>query len=152
MTAALEEARLALAHDDIPVGAVLVKNGEIIARAHNQREQNQDPTAHAEIRALILGGKAVGHWNLSDCILYVTLEPCPMCAAALVQARIKEVVYATKDEKGGAISLAMSILDHKKLNHQVAFRQGALTEECSQILKDFFKQKRREKNTSGRKI
>ncbi len=151
MQAALDEARLALAHDDVPIGAVLVKDGMIIARAHNQRELDHNPVAHAEILALQRGGAAIGHWNLSGCILYVTLEPCPMCAGAMLLSRLHSVVYGTKDEKGGAISNEIPILENEKLNHRVQSSMGPLTDECSQILKEFFQRKRREKNTSGKK-
>ena len=151
MGLALDEARKALAHDDIPVGAVLVKDGQVIAAGKNERELIPSPTAHAEVQAINDGAKAHGHWNLTGTKLYVTLEPCVMCAGALVLARVEEVIYAAPDPKGGAISLGVSILENPKLNHRVKYRQGPLVEECSELLKSFFRQKRREKNTSGTK-
>lgn len=151
MTLALKEAEKALAHDDIPIGAVLVRDGEVIATGKNERELLASPSAHAEVQAVNSGGKSTGHWNLTGSKLYVTLEPCPMCAGALVLARVEEVIYAATDPKGGAISLGISILDHPKLNHKVKLRQGPLAEEASTLIKEFFKQKRRQKNTSGTK-
>lgn len=152
MQEALAEAKLALDHDDVPIGAVVVKDGLIIGRGHNKREVLCSPTAHAEILALESAGKKNGHWNLSGCTLYVTLEPCPMCAGALQQSRIQEVVYAASDEKGGSISLGISILDHQKLNHQVKWKQGPLDSESAELLRNFFQKKRTQKKTSGKKI
>jgi tRNA(adenine34) deaminase len=151
MRAAIAEAKLALGHDDVPIGAVVVKDGVIIAHAHNQRESDHNPTAHAEILALERAGAAIGHWNLTGCDLYVTLEPCPMCAGALVLARIRGVVYGAKDEKGGAISTGLNILENEKLNHRVLAEGGVESAECAKLLQDFFQKKRREKNTSGKK-
>lgn len=151
MTLAMEEARRAAAHDDIPVGAVLVMNGQVIARGKNERELLRSPTAHAEVQAINAGALAHGHWNLTGAKLYVTLEPCPMCAGALVMARVEEVVYAATDPKGGALSLGIPLLANPGLNHRVNTRQGPLEAEASQLLKDFFQRKRRQKNTSGRK-
>lgn len=151
MGLALEEARKALSHDDIPVGAVLVLNGQVIGAGKNERELLPSPTAHAEVQAINSAAKARGHWNLTGSKLYVTLEPCSMCSGALVLARVEEVIYAAKDPKGGAISLGIPILENPKLNHRVKTRQGPLEAECSQLLKDFFRQKRREKGTSGAK-
>src|SRR5690606_29891340 len=118
MGLALEEARKALKHDDIPVGAVLVMNGEVIATGKNERELIPSPTAHAEVQAINSAAAARGHWNLTGSQLYVTLEPCVMCAGALVLARVEEVIYAAKDPKGGAISLNVPILENPKLNHR----------------------------------
>jgi tRNA(adenine34) deaminase len=151
MTAALEEARKALAHDDIPVGAVLVLGGKIIGRGHNEREALSSPTAHAEIQALNQAAQNHGHWNLTGATLYVTLEPCPMCAGALVMARVREIVYAAVDPKGGAESLGIPILTNPSLNHRLKVRNGPLREESSALLKEFFREKRRQKNTSGSK-
>lgn len=151
MGLALEEARKALAHDDIPVGAVLVMNGQVIATGRNERELIPSPTAHAEVQAINNAAKAHGHWNLTGSKLYVTLEPCSMCCGALVLARVEEVIYAAKDPKGGAVSLGIPILENPKLNHRVKVRQGPLEEECSQLLKEFFREKRRQKGTSGTK-
>ncbi len=149
---ALMEAQLAFDHDDVPIGAVVVKDGVVIGKGHNKREILCSPTAHAEVLALEEAGKKVGHWNLTGCTLYVTLEPCPMCAGALQQSRIQEVIFAASDEKGGAISLGVSILDNPKLNHQVIWKKGPLAEESSALLKKFFQLKRTQKKTSGKKI
>lgn len=151
MKLALEEAAKALAHDDIPVGAVLVKGGAVIASGRNERELLASPVAHAEVQAINAGAKAQKHWNLTGTTLYVTLEPCAMCAGALVQARVAEVVYAATDPKGGAVSLGIPVLENPKLNHRVKVRQGPFAEESAKLLQDFFKQKRREKGTSGAK-
>ena len=142
LRAALEEASRALLHNDVPVGAVLVKNGKILARGHNQREELSDPSAHAEIQALRSASKILGTWNLSGCSLYVTLEPCSMCAGALVSARIKELIYAAVDEKAGALSLQLDLLDNPRLNHKVKIRRGPLAKECGDLLKRFFQEKR----------
>jgi tRNA(adenine34) deaminase len=151
MGLALEEARKALSHDDIPVGAVLVLNGKVIGKGKNERELLPSPTAHAEVQAVNSAAQSHGHWNLTGAKLYVTLEPCAMCSGALVLARVEEVIYAAKDPKGGAISLGIPILENPKLNHRVKARQGPLEAECSQLLKEFFRQKRREKGSSGTK-
>ncbi len=152
MQEALAEAQLAGAHDDVPIGAIVVKDGKILGRGHNRREETHSPTAHAEIQALEDAGRKHGHWNLSGAKIYITLEPCPMCAGAIQQARIEEVIYAADDEKGGAISLQVPILDNKKLNHQVSWRKGPLETECSQLIKEFFQRKRTQKKTSGKKL
>lgn len=152
MQAALAEAKAAVDHGDVPVGAVLVgADGQILASTRNEREHLASPVAHAEVQALVAGARAKGHWNLTGSTLYVTLEPCPMCAGALVQARVKEVVYAATDPKGGAISLGISVLDNSQLNHRVATRQGPLASEAGALLQKFFRQKRSEKGTSGKK-
>lgn len=151
MNLALEQAKLALKHDDIPVGAVLVRNGKVIAQGKNERELLHLPTAHAEVQTLNSGAEVHGHWNLSGTKLFVTLEPCVMCAGALVMARVEEVIYAAEDPKGGAIHLGIPILDNPKLNHRVKYRKGPFGEEAGELLKDFFKKKRKMKNTSGKK-
>lgn len=151
MALALEEARQAAAHDDIPVGAVLVKDGKVLASGRNERELLSSPVAHAEVQVLNGGAKANGHWNLTGTTLYVTLEPCPMCAGALVMARVEEVVYAATDPKGGAISLNINVLANPALNHRVKFRQGPMSVEAGALLQEFFRKKRKEKNTSGTK-
>ncbi len=150
LAAALDEARLAAEHDDVPVGAVVVRDGVIIGRGHNRREVDRDPSAHAEVLAIRAAATKVGHWNLTGCSLFVTLEPCPMCAGALVQSRIKEVVWGAADPKGGAESLGIPILAHEKLNHQTSWRIMP-SEECAELLRKFFQKKRKEKNTSGRR-
>jgi tRNA(adenine34) deaminase len=146
MQMALEVAKRALEHNDIPVGAVLVKDGKVLATGKNERELLPSPTAHAEVQTLNAAAKNHGHWNLSGSVLYVTLEPCVMCAGALVLGRVAEIVYAATDPKGGAISLDIPILSHPKLNHRVKFRQGPLAEEASTLLKEFFRGKREKKS------
>jgi tRNA(adenine34) deaminase len=152
MGLALAEAKLALEHDDVPIGAVVVKDGVLLGKGHNRREDLGSPSAHAEIQALEEAGKNHGHWNLSGAKIYISLEPCPMCAGAIQQARIQEVIYAAKDAKGGSISLEIPILNNPKLNHQVTTRQGPLEIESANLLKEFFQQKRAQKKTSGKKI
>ena len=152
MSIALAEARAAADHDDVPVGAVLVgADGQALALARNERELLASPVAHAEVQALVKGSQARRGWNLTGTTLYVTLEPCPMCAGALVNSRVQEVVYATPDPKGGVISLGIPILENEKLNHRVKFRQGPLATEAAALLQEFFRRKRREKGTSGTK-
>jgi tRNA(adenine34) deaminase len=152
MRLALAEARAAAAHDDVPVGAVLVDSeGQVLAHARNERELLHSPVAHAEVQALSAGSRERGDWNLSGTILYVTLEPCSMCAGALVLARAAEVVYGATDPKGGVVSLAIPILTNERLNHRVRVRQGPLGEECGAVLQEFFRRKRREKGISGKK-
>jgi tRNA(adenine34) deaminase len=143
MVAAMEEAQSALAHDDVPVGAVVVKDGVIVGLGHNEREKQKSPVAHAEVLALVDAAKRLGHWNLSGCSLYVTLEPCPMCAGALVNSRIKELVFAAHDPKAGVVSLGIDILNNTRLNHRVNSRQGPLAKECGALLSDFFRGKRK---------
>lgn len=152
MQLALAEARAAAAHDDVPVGAVLVDDdGKVLAHARNEREILASPVAHAEVQALTKGALERGDWNLSGTTLYVTLEPCSMCAGALVLARVKEVVYGAKDPKGGVITLGIPILENQALNHRVKVRAGPLAEESTALLQEFFRKKRREKGTSGTK-
>jgi tRNA(adenine34) deaminase len=142
MKLALEEACLAFDEGEVPVGAVLVKNGTVIAKVHNQRETTKDPTGHAEIIALKHGSKEKESWRLTDSTLYVTKEPCIMCAGAMVNARLGRLVYGCRDEKGGAVDSLYSILSDKRLNHQVEVISGILEEECSEILKRFFQNHR----------
>jgi tRNA(adenine34) deaminase len=139
MRAALRQARKALKNGDVPVGAVIVKNGCIIARGWNAREQKQDPCQHAEIAAIRRAARALGSWRLLDCALYVTLEPCAMCAGAIVLARIPRVIYAAADPKAGACGSVLNILAEKKLNHRPTVVGGLLADEAGQMLKDFFK-------------
>jgi tRNA(adenine34) deaminase len=144
MQMALEEAQLATDADEVPVGAVIVSlEMGVIARAHNQREQLKDPTAHAEMIAITQAAQALGSWRLENCILYVTLEPCPMCAGAIVLARIPTVVYGTTDPKAGACHTLYQLLSDSRLNHRARVVGGVLAAECSQILTDFFIAKRR---------
>ena len=144
MQLALAEARASLEHGDVPIGAVIVHEGEVIARAHNQRELLQDPTAHAEIIALTQGASAMGTWRLTGCVLYVTLEPCVMCAGALVLARIARLVYGADDPKAGACVSLYRIPEDERLNHRLPITAGVLADECSEILREFFRARRRE--------
>ena len=146
MTEALFEARRALEEDEVPVGAVIVKDGKIIARGHNRRMQNCDPTAHAEIEAIREACRALGTWRLDGCTLYVTLEPCPMCAGAIVQARIPKVVFGTRNSKAGCAGSVLDVLNEPKLNHQVEVEEGILQPQCSEIMKRFFKRFRKNAN------
>ncbi len=142
LSLALEEASLAFAEGEIPVGAVLVDDGKIIAKAHNQKENIKDPTGHAEILALRYGSKELDNWRFYNATLYVTKEPCIMCAGAMVNARLGRLVYGCKDEKSGAVDSLYSLLSDKRLNHQVEVVSGVLEEECSEILQRFFKYRR----------
>lgn len=139
MSAALKEAAKALKTSDIPVGAVAVLNGKIIARAHNEKEKCGDSTAHAELLCLQKAAKRLKTWRLNNIDIYTTLEPCSMCAGAMVLARIKTLIYGTSDPKAGAAGSVMNIAKHKRLNHRTHIIKGILKEECSRILKDFFK-------------
>ena len=145
MKLALEQAGIAEENGDVPIGAVIVKDGQIIAKAYNQREQLQDPTAHAEIIALTQAAAALENWHLNGCTIYVTLEPCPMCAGALVLARMDRLVYACDDPKTGAAGSLYNIVRDDRLNHRLEVTSGVLAAECGAILQDFF-QRRRVKN------
>ncbi|MEQ1874548.1 MAG: tRNA adenosine(34) deaminase TadA [Ilumatobacteraceae bacterium] len=142
MRHALAEARAALAHDDVPIGAVVVRDGQVIARRHNERELAGDPTAHAEVLTLREAAEVVGHWRLTDCTLYVTLEPCVMCAGALVNARIGRIVYGATDPKAGAVESLYRVCADDRLNHRPPTVSGVLADECSALLKDFFAARR----------
>jgi tRNA(adenine34) deaminase len=142
MAIALEEARKAFFLGEVPVGAVLVKDGEILAKTHNRKERDADPTAHAEVLALREGAKVLNDWRLDGCTLYVTLEPCPMCAGALVQARVKTLVYGATDLKGGAVESLMNLVQHSRLNHRLEVIAGICEEECRSLLKEFFQPRR----------
>jgi tRNA(adenine34) deaminase len=143
MRLALDEARMAMGEDEVPIGAVIVLEDRVIAAAHNQREQLRDPTAHAEMIAITQAAAARGSWRLDGCTLYATLEPCPMCAGAIVQARISTVVYGAADPKAGAVRTLYSLLDDPRLNHRCQIVPGILAEPCSQVLSQFFQQQRR---------
>ncbi len=143
MKLALEEAQQALREEEVPVGAVIVHGDRVIARAHNQREQLRDPTAHAEMIAITQAAEARGSWRLDECTLYVTLEPCPMCAGAIVQARIPTVVYGAADGKAGAVRTLYRLLDDQRLNHRCLIVSGVLAVACGEILSRFFQQQRR---------
>lgn len=141
MQAAIKEAKKAFLKDEVPVGAVVVLDGKIIARAHNLRESKQSIHGHAEFLAMEKATKKVGSWRLENADLYVTLEPCPMCAGAMIQARIKNLYYGTKDPKTGAVESVIKLLDNP-FNHRIKYESGLLKEEASELLKTFFKQKR----------
>ncbi len=140
---ALREAELAFAEDEVPVGAVIVHGGQVIASARNGREQLRDPTAHAEMVAITQAAAALESWRLDDCTLYVTLEPCPMCAGAILQARIPTVVFGALDPKAGAVTSLYKLLSDARLNHRCEVISGLLAEECGEILTRFFVGKRR---------
>lgn len=142
MAAALDEARAALAHGDVPAGCVVVKGGAIIARAHNRREADRDPTAHAELLALRQAAAAVGAWRLTGCTAYATLEPCPMCAGALVLARVDRLVYGCADPKAGACGSLYDLVRDGRLNHRVAVTTGILEDDCGTLLRTFFQARR----------
>jgi tRNA(adenine34) deaminase len=142
MRLALDEARAAAAEDEVPVGAVVVAAGRVIASAHNQREQLADPTAHAEMIALTQAAAALGSWRLEGCTLYVTLEPCPMCAGAILQARVPFVVWGAADPKAGAVESLYKLFEDPRLNHRVEHTGRVLATECGAILSDFFRGKR----------
>jgi tRNA(adenine34) deaminase len=142
MRLALEEARSALAENEVPIGAVIVHNGRVVARAHNQREQLRDPTAHAEMIAITQAAAALQSWRLEGCGLYVTLEPCPMCAGAILQARIPLVVYGATDPKAGAVRTLYRLLEDSRLNHRCEVVPQVLHEECGRILTEFFQRQR----------
>ncbi|MCX5905795.1 MAG: tRNA adenosine(34) deaminase TadA [Deltaproteobacteria bacterium] len=144
MHLALEEARRAGEEGEVPVGAVLVREGKIIARGHNRPITLSDPTAHAEILALREGAAKVGNYRLPGSRLYVTVEPCVMCAGALLQARVMRLVYGAEDWKGGGVHSLFSLLEDQRLNHRVEVKSGVLLEECREILQRFFKDKRSE--------
>ena len=145
MRLALEEAELALGEDEVPVGAVIVHEDRVIGRAHNQRERLRDPTAHAEMIAITQAAEARRSWRLDGCTLYVTLEPCPMCAGAILQARIPTLVYGAADPKAGAVHTLYRLLDDQRLNHRCLIVSGVLAEPCGQILTRFFRQRRSDK-------
>jgi tRNA(adenine34) deaminase len=138
MHLAIREADRALEHEDVPIGAVVVRDGEVIGAAHNERELRQDPTAHAEILALREAAAAVGSWRVLDSVLYVTLEPCAMCAGAVVLARVPRVVYGTFDPKAGAAGSVLDVLAEPRLNHRPEVAGGLLAAECAALLTDFF--------------
>ena len=142
MEKALKEAGISAYFDEVPVGAVIVKDGKIIARGHNLREKTNDPTSHAEIVAIRKACKKLGSWRLEDCTIYVTIEPCSMCAGTLLWTRIKRIVYGAKDPKGGALGSSLNLFDSKNINHHPEITGGVLENECSSIMKNFFKKKR----------
>ena len=142
MRIALEEATAALAHDEVPIGAVVARGPQVVARARNERELRRDPTAHAEILALRAAAEKVGSWRLSGCTLYVTLEPCPMCAGAAVLARLDRLVYGPQDPRAGAAYSLYNIVQDPRLNHQIELTTGVLALECAALLQTFFDSRR----------
>ena len=144
MKLALEQAQAAFQQDEVPVGAVIVREGTILAAAHNQREQLNDPTAHAEMIAITQASAALQSWRLQGCVLYVTLEPCPMCAGAILQSRIEKVVYGAEDPKAGAVKSLYQLLEDTRWNHITQVVGGVLKEPCGSILTEFFAEKRRQ--------
>lgn len=148
MREALRQAQKAYDADEVPVGAVVVRAGKIIARAYNQVELLKDATAHAEVLALTQAEAAVGDWRLTDCDLYVTKEPCPMCAGALVQTRIRRLVFGCKDPAAGAAGSVMNLLQMPTLNHRCDVASGVLQDECAAILQSFFRKRREQQELS----
>jgi tRNA(adenine34) deaminase len=144
MKVAIEQAKIAEENGDVPIGAVIVHNNTIIAKAYNQREQLKDPTAHAEIIALTQAAAYLENWHLNGCTIYVTLEPCPMCAGALVLSRMDRLVYGCDDPKTGAVKSLYNIVQDGRLNHRLEVTSGVLADECSQQLQEFFKRRRTE--------
>jgi tRNA(adenine34) deaminase len=142
MAEAIAEAKLAAGHGDVPVGAVVVHEGRIIGRGHNEREAAGDPTAHAEVIALRQAAAELGSWRVLDSTLYVTLEPCAMCAGAIVLARVPRVVWGADDPKAGACGSVLDVLSEERLNHRPAVTSGVRGEECSALLSDFFAERR----------
>lgn len=151
MQKALRLARKAALQDEVPVGAIIVKDGQVIGRGWNRREQKQNPLEHAEVMAIAQAARKLGTWRLEGCDLYVTLEPCPMCAGAIIQSRIETVYYGAKDEKGGAVDSCTHLFDIPNWNHHPHAVEGILAEESSQMLKDFFRAKRK-KNKEKKKM
>jgi tRNA(adenine34) deaminase len=143
MAQALAEARLAAAEGEVPIGAVVICDGRVAGRGRNARERLRDPTAHAEILALQEAARSLGRWRLTGATLYATLEPCPMCAGALVNARVDRLVYAVPDPKAGAAGTLFDIPRDPRLNHRVEVHSGVLAEECGALLKDFFRARRK---------
>lgn len=143
MRAALREARASLARDEVPVGCVIVHDGMVIGRGHNQVESLQDATAHAEIVAIGAASNALGSWRLNECTMYVTLEPCSMCAGAIVLARLGRVVWGASDPKAGACGSVLDVIGETRLNHRAETTSGVLAEECGELLREFFRQRRK---------
>lgn len=145
MRIAIEEAKKAEAIGEVPIGAVIVKDGEIIARAHNLRETSQNAVTHAELSAIQDACKEVGSWRLEETTLYVTLEPCPMCAGAILQSRIPRVVYGARDPKGGCVDSLYHLLNDSRFNHECEVAEGVIADECGEMLSSFFRSLREKK-------
>ena len=142
MQMALEEAKLAALEDEVPIGCVIVKDDDVIAKAHNQRENTNNPLGHAETLAIKKASEVLGDWQLVNCELYVTVEPCIMCAGAIIQSRIPKVIYGAPDLKGGALGSSINVLEAQNINHRPIVVFGILEKECSELLKSYFKSKR----------
>jgi tRNA(adenine34) deaminase len=142
MEVALTEARLAAESGEVPIGAVVLREGEIVARGQNRVLRDNDPTAHAEVVALRGAGESIGNYRLNGCTLYVTLEPCAMCAGAMIHARLDRLVFAAADPKAGAAGSVLAVLNHPQLNHQMVVEQGILAEEAGELLRGFFRERR----------
>ena len=142
MRVALEEARLAGMEGEVPIGACVVCGGEVVSRAHNRRELDRDPSAHAEFSAMVEAARALDRWRLTGCTVYVTLEPCLMCAGLMVNARVDRCVYGAPDPKGGALGTLFDVSHDPRLNHEFQVTAGVLRDECAQVLRDFFRERR----------
>ena len=147
MGLALDEARAAVEHDDVPVGAIVIHDGVVIAARHNERELDSNPIAHAEMLALVDAAAHLGQWRLDECTMYVTLEPCAMCAGALVNSRLGELVYAAHDPKAGAVKSQFELLSGDRLNHRVEVSTGVRAQESADLLRSFFKARRKPGST-----
>lgn len=143
MKEAIKQAKKAYEKDEVPIGAVIVKDGKIIARAYNKREIDMKATSHSEILAIEKACKKLNNWRLTGCDLYVTLEPCPMCAGAILNSRIKNVFFGARDEKSGAVESNLNMLDYEFCNHRTNYESGIMEEECSNLIKKFFKKIRK---------
>ncbi|MCL6587549.1 MAG: tRNA adenosine(34) deaminase TadA [Anoxybacillus sp.] len=152
MRLAIEEAKKAEKIGEVPIGAIIVKDGEVIARAHNLRETMQRAVAHAEVLAIEEACERIGSWRLEETTLYVTLEPCAMCAGAIVLSRVKRVVFGASDPKGGCAGTLMNLLQEKRFNHQTEVVSGVLQEECGQMLSEFFRKLRLKKKQRNEKV
>ncbi len=152
MKQAIKEAEKAYSKLEVPVGAVIVKDGKIIARAHNQKETKTDTTKHAEILAIQKASKKLNSWRLIDCEMYVTLEPCTMCAGAIINSRIKKVYIGAMDEKTGAVGSVLNLFEDYKFNHKPEVEKGILKKDCESLLKQFFKELRKLKSNGGKNV
>lgn len=146
MRLALDEARRGFREEEAPVGAVLIHDGRVVSRAHNRPLHLNDPTAHAEILVLRRAARRLGNYRLTGCSLYVTIEPCAMCAGAIVHARLRRLVFGARDPKAGASGSALTVLNHPKLNHRVEIVHGILKDDCASILTEFFRRRRRQRD------
>lgn len=142
MNLALKEAKKSISIDEVPVGALIVQNGKVIAKAHNEREKTNDPTGHAEILAIRKACRKIGSWRLVDCTIYVTIEPCSMCAGTILWTRMAKIVYGARDPKGGALGSSYNLFAQKGLNHQLEIQGGILENECALLVKQYFQEKR----------